>query len=45
LKALNLPDSRVTVGRYAQLLANITAREVVGDGAFIKGGIDISKSS
>jgi cytoskeletal protein CcmA (bactofilin family) len=26
--ATNLPDSRVTVGRYAQVLANITAREV-----------------
>jgi hypothetical protein len=23
--AINLPDSRVTVGRYAQVLANITA--------------------
>jgi cytoskeletal protein CcmA (bactofilin family) len=26
--AINLPDSRVTVGRYAQVLSNITAREV-----------------
>jgi cytoskeletal protein CcmA (bactofilin family) len=76
--AINLPDSRVTVG-YPQVLANITAREVgnlgtgrghvnasdrvdirsqgsltrnvttgriiIGDGAFFKGGIDISKPS
>jgi cytoskeletal protein CcmA (bactofilin family) len=75
--AINLPDSRVTVSRDAQVSANITAREVVvfgkvsgniyasdrvdirsegsltgdvtaqrisvGDGAFFKGGIDISK--
>lgn len=74
---INLPDSRVTVSRDAQVSANITAREVVvfgkvngnvyvsdrvdirsegsltgdvtaqrisiGDGAFFKGGIDISK--
>jgi cytoskeletal protein CcmA (bactofilin family) len=26
--AIDLPDSRVTVGRYAQVLSNITAREV-----------------
>jgi hypothetical protein len=26
--AINLPDSRVTVRRYAQVLSNITAREV-----------------
>jgi cytoskeletal protein CcmA (bactofilin family) len=77
--AINLPDSRVTVSRDAQVSANITAREVVvfgkvsgniyasdrvdirsegsltgdvtaqrisvGDGAFFKGGIDISKPS
>ena len=76
--AINLPNSRVTVARDAQVLANITAREVVvfgnvsgniyasdrvdirnegsvtgdvtaqritiGDGAFFKGGIDISKT-
>ncbi len=76
--AINLPDSRVTVSRDAQVAANITAREVVvfgkvsgniyasdrvdirsegsltgdvtaqrisvGDGAFFKGGIDISKT-
>jgi cytoskeletal protein CcmA (bactofilin family) len=75
--AITLPDSRVTVSRYAQVSANITAREVVvlgkvsgniyasdrvdirregsltgdvtarrisiADGAFFKGGIDISK--
>jgi cytoskeletal protein CcmA (bactofilin family) len=75
--AINLPDSRVTVSRDAQVSANIIAREVVvfgkvsgniyasdrvdirsegsligdvttqrisiGDGAFFKGGIDISK--
>jgi cytoskeletal protein CcmA (bactofilin family) len=76
---INLADSRVTVGREAQVLADITAREVVvlgtvrgnvnasnrvdirsegsltgdvttgritiDDGAFFKGGIDISKPS
>jgi cytoskeletal protein CcmA (bactofilin family) len=75
--AISLPNSRVTVGRDAQVLADITAREVVvlgtvrgnvnasdrvdlrsegsltgdvttgritvGDGAFFKGSIDISK--
>ncbi len=75
--AITLPNSRVTVSRNAQVLANITAREVVvlgrvsgniyasdrvdirsegsltgdvtaqrisiADGAFFKGGIDISK--
>ena len=74
---ISLPDNRVTIGRDAQVSANITAREVVvfgkvsgniyasdrvdirsegsligdvttqrisiGDGAFFKGGIDISK--
>jgi cytoskeletal protein CcmA (bactofilin family) len=75
--AITIPHSRVTVSRDAQVLANITAREVVvfgkvsgtitasdrvdirsegsvtgdvtaqritiGDGAFFKGGIDISR--
>jgi cytoskeletal protein CcmA (bactofilin family) len=75
--AITLPDSRVTVSRDAQVLANIAAREVVvfgkvsgnitasdrvdirsegsvtgdvtaqritiGDGAFFRGSIDISK--
>jgi cytoskeletal protein CcmA (bactofilin family) len=77
--AINLPNSRVTVARDAQVLANITAREVVvfgkvrgninasdrvdirseasligdvvagritiGEGAFLKGGINISRPS
>jgi len=77
--AINLPNSRVTVARDAQVLANITAREVVvfgkvrgninasdrvdirsegslignvvtgritiGDGAFLSGGIEVSKPS
>jgi cytoskeletal protein CcmA (bactofilin family) len=77
--SINLLDCRVTVGRHAQVLADITAREVVvlgtvhgnvnasdrvdirsegsltgdvttgritiGDGAFFKGRIEISKSA
>jgi cytoskeletal protein CcmA (bactofilin family) len=76
--AISLPGGRVTVGRYALVAANITAREVVvlgdvcgnidatdrvdicgerslignvtmqrisiGDGAFLKGSMEISKS-
>jgi cytoskeletal protein CcmA (bactofilin family) len=39
--AINLPVSRVTVCRYAQVLANITAREVVVLGT-VRGNVNAS---
>jgi cytoskeletal protein CcmA (bactofilin family) len=39
--AINLPVSRVTVGRYAQVLANITASEVVVHGT-VRGNVNAS---
>jgi cytoskeletal protein CcmA (bactofilin family) len=38
---INLPDSRLTVGRYAQVLADITAREVVVLGT-VRGNVNAS---
>jgi cytoskeletal protein CcmA (bactofilin family) len=39
--AINLPVSRVTVGRYAQVLANITASELVVHGT-VRGNVNAS---
>jgi cytoskeletal protein CcmA (bactofilin family) len=38
---LNLPDSRVTVGRHAQMFANITAQEVAVLGT-VRGNVNAS---